>query len=196
MKLVDDVFEIAESFMKNSKYVDINYKKIEQISKQMLEAGPTPFYIPELPKDENQILKGIIFELVAASVNYCYWYGRSDIRPGGASSTRMYELMMNSFFDFEKPNEEKFSSCIDTFIKALSLNRFPLLEEREKHLNELKGKAIDFSIKIEQSLNSRKYSIIYNVFGISYFFKELVENFPGFASDIFKTCLVIFYSTL
>ena len=97
MKLVENVFEIAESIMENSQYVEINYNNIKQLAKVMKKNGKSKFPIPEV----NNHLKGIVLELVAASVNYCYWYGRYDIRPCGSSSTLMYTLLMDCFSNFK-----------------------------------------------------------------------------------------------
>jgi hypothetical protein len=178
MKLVEDVYRIAESFMKSPDYVVLKPENINQLAKQMKENGKIDFYPPD--KDQD-VYKGIILELVAASVNYCYWYGRHDIRPNGSNSTKMYELLMTSFDDFKHPNLESFSICIEKFIKALAINRFPLIEERARHLRELGGKAIELAITIEN-----RYNIgIGRDVDMEYILSFLVENFPGFASDIF-----------
>ena len=188
MKLVEDVFEIAESFMKNSKYVELNKHRINAMADTMLTAGKPTFPIPEVKNP----FKGIVLELVAASVNYCYWYGRSDIRPGGASSTWMYELLMNCFFDFDVPDYKKLSECLDRFGRAMSIHRFPLLEERIHHLNQLKKYSLDYCIAIE----NRYYVGIGGSADLTYFFTELVEKFPGFASDIFLKRSSLFFIQL
>ena len=184
MKLVEDVYEIAESFMKDPKYVRINNGEIDLVSNDMKLVGTSTFPIPE----EKKHLKAIILEIVAASINYCYWYGRSDIRPGGANSTLMYDLVVNSFFDFEYPTNEKFDECIERLIKALAIHRFPLLEERARHLRELKGYAISLGIEIET-----RYCVGYGNEDLTYFFTNMVENLQGFASDTFLKRASLFF---
>ena len=188
MKLVESVFEIAESFMKNPKYVTINDANIWTTTKEMLKVGKPIFPIPEV----QDPFKGIILELVAASVNYCYWYGRHDIRPCGSSSTTMYNLMMNSFFDFDKVDYDKLHVCLDRFSKLLSHYRFPLLEQRISHLKELRKHSIEFCISIEN-----KYVLgIGRDANLNYFLNELTEKFPGFASDIFLKRASLFFIQL
>jgi len=181
MKLVEDVFEIAESFMKDSKYVKLNESRIKEMSDTMLTAGKPTFPIPDV-KDP---FKGIVLEMVAASVNYCYWYGRPDIRPCGASSTRMYELLMNCFFDFEYTDH--FKECLNRFGRALSINRFPLLQERINHLKELEFSAMDMCFNIEYR---------HSTGNITEFFTDLVEYIPGFGSDIFLKRASLFFIQL
>lgn len=186
MKLVNDVFKISESFMNNSQYVQMNEKYVKKMSTLMIEAGPPKFSLPDI-KDK---FKGVLLELVAASVNYCYWYGKHSIRPGGASSTVMYDLMMQSFFDFY-PSQQKFETCLDKFGRALSIHRFPLLEDRIRHLNQLKKYSLDFCCDIVNLENDIKYSK-----DLTYFFTTIVESFPGFASDIFLKRASLFFIQL
>lgn len=189
MKLVEDVYEIAESFMNNSKYVKLNEPRIKEMADTMLTAGKTDFPFPDKTDDTFKL---IVKEIVAASINYCYWYGRHDIRPGGASSTWMYQLLNQAFFDFEYADTEKFSECIERFIRALSIQRFPLLEERARHLRELKSDAIELAISIEN-----QYSVGINFKNdMTYIMTYLVEKFPGFASDMFLKRASLFFIQL
>ena len=75
-------------------------------------------------------------ELVASSINYCYWYGSPTIRPNGVSSTSMYDDVEEAFKDADN-HALNFSSRIGFLIKILSEHRYPLLEERKRHLLEL-----------------------------------------------------------
>jgi hypothetical protein len=181
MKLVQDVFEIAESFMSDSKHVYLNESRIKEIGYIIKDTEKPTFPLPEV----KNIFKGIILELVAGAVNYCYWYGKHNIRPCGSSSTFMYELLMNSFFDFEHPNQKQFEVCLTRFGEAMAIQRFPLLEERISHLNQLKEYGIDYCIMLEN--NHRD---------ITYLFTELVEKFPGYASDVFLKRASLFFIQL
>ncbi len=187
MNLVENVYKIAEDFMKDPEWVEMNYENIERVAQNMLLAGQSSFPFLKI-KDS---LVGIILELVAASINYCYWYGKSTIRPNGASSTFMYELLMQSFYDFETADKKHFSICIDRLKRSLAISRFPLLEERIKHLNELKSYAIDYCIGIDY-----RYNIGIGYDELPYFFTSLIESFPGFASDIFLKRASLFFIQL
>jgi hypothetical protein len=174
--------------MKDPKHVKVNHSRIQELS-SVIKLSEKPTF--KLPTIENE-LKTIIIELVAASINYCYWYGRSDVRPNGANSSLMYELLMNSFYDFEWPNENYFNICIERYIKILATNRFPMLEDRVRHLRELKNNAIEYCITIEN-----KYTLgLGSEVDIEYLFNELIERFPGFASDIFLKRASLFFIQL
>lgn len=188
MNLVENVFEIAESFINKANYVKMNYEAIERISED-IKNGKKPVF--DLPRIDDQY-KTLVLELVASSINYCYWYGRYDIRPNGANSTYMYELLMNSFYDFENPDNLNFSLCIERFIQQLSINRFPLLEERSRHLRELKNGGLDYLSMIQ---NKYQHNIGEEI-NMNYLLNELIILFPGFTSDIFLKRASLFFIEL
>lgn len=185
MNLVDSVYEISKSFMKDPNYVFMNNELIASVAVDMIEHGKLKFPLPDIAND----YKGVLLELVAASVNYCYWYGKHDIRPNGSSSTMMYEQLQNSFFDYEKRDFDLFRICINRFIRLLSMRRFPLIEERDRHLRQLLTRGEEF---IEWLVDEYKDGNI----KVDYWMNELVETFPGFASDIFLKRASLFFIQL
>ena len=188
MKLVDNVFEISESFMNDPQYVFMDETEIEGMAQLISKTEKPKFPIPYVPN----VFKKIVIELVAGSINYCYWYGRSDIRPNGSSSTLMYDLVLKSFNSFTDPDNKEFSDDIDILKKNLALNRLPLLQERCQHLDELKKGALEFCIGIE---NRYEYGI--GLDGeLDYFFTQLIELFPGYASDMFLKRASLFFIQL
>jgi len=188
MNLVDSVYEVSESFMKDPRYVFMNNTQIEYTAINMIEHGKLKFPLPDI---ENEY-KGVFLELIASSINYCYWYGKHDVRPNGSSSTMMYELLQNAFFDYEKRDFDLFRICINRFIRLLSIRRFPLIEERNRHLRELWTRGEDFvELLIEQYRDRDNGNN-----KIEYWLNELVETFPGFASDIFLKRASLFFIQL
>ena len=149
MILSQSVYEIADKFMTNPVYVSINFEKLDLLSEHMHSIKP-----PKFPciKDDN-VFKIALLQLVGGAINYCYWYGRDDIRPGGASSTFMYEILQNSFFDYDPAHPSNFRNCLNNFMQNLTFARFPLLEERIKHLYELLPFAEDY---VQELLKSKK----------------------------------------
>ena len=100
MDLIKSVYDISEEFMNlkvpNRLHVNISEEKLLELSEIMPEEGIVNFYSEEpqeVIKEENVELKIILRELIASSINYCYWYGHGDIRPMGANSNGMYELV-------------------------------------------------------------------------------------------------------
>ena len=185
MNLVESVFEIAEKFTKNPKHVFINDKEIEYLSNDMNLEKPKEF--PKQINDSDQY-KACLLELIGDSINYCYWYGSSSIRPRDASSGKMFEIVERCFETFSPDGGVySFDRCLDDLIRLLSLERFPLLEERIKHLNELR-------------LNGQKYIkglLKYkDINDVEFFMNGMVQIFPGYASDIFLKRACLFFAQL
>jgi len=186
MNLVKNVYEIAESFMEDASEVKLNSKTIEQVGQEMLEQGTIKFPY----SSSKDIYKDILLELIASSINYCYWYGKSSIRPNGASSTFLRECLENAFFDytgedFDQPN--LFNLCLTRLTNILISNRFPLIEERIYHLNQLRFEAEHFTKKI---IDHQENEDLYDTNDLM---NELITLFPGFASDIFLKRTFLFF---
>lgn len=176
MRLIDGVFELSGEFMENPQYVDIIDDNVYTLAEHMATIGITPF--PSQSTGENcRVI--LMKELVASSINYCYWYGKSDIRPGGCGSGLMYDLV-NLAFDNYGPHTLKY--CISRLKTELALNRFPLLEERLRHLTEVAIAGEMFVTMLHQGYVNNQLEPEKS--GYKYF-KMLMEYFPGFASDLF-----------
>jgi len=180
MNLIQSVYELAESFMKKATEVKVDYDGIYQLSQAMLKDGPTTF---PAPSSQDQF-KDVLLELVASSVNYCYWYGRHDIRPNHASSSFLYECLANSFFDYEGKNHDKFNECLTRLTGLLIINRFPLIEERMYHLNQLRLVGEYFADKTMQFSTAPDLNPA---------LLEMIELFPGFGSDLFLKRAFLFF---
>jgi len=177
MELVNGVFEIAEEFINNAKYVKINKVNVEKISTFLKKISPKKVIQKQYPTQ-----KEILIELVASSINYCYWYGVSTIRPNGSSSSYLYEIIHNSFYDYEN-STTSFESCLNVLIQTLSIKRFPLLEQRIIHLKQLLE--YDKGIKFVESIQHEK--------NFEYYLNGLVSIFPSFGSDIFLKRASLFF---
>lgn len=189
MNFTNTVYELSENFMRESSYVTMNPQTIEDVAEDMIERGPITFSIPEV----KDIQKGILLELVAASVNYCYWYGKSTVRPLHSNSTKMYDLLLEAFENYTSWHDHgkssfKFTDCIKQFQILLSVHRFPLIEERIKHLDELiKEDGEQFSVRMLR--NKDTLNINDTMF-------EIISIYPGFASDPFLKRLSLFFLQL
>jgi hypothetical protein len=199
MDLINNVFDLAGEFMENPQYVDIIDDNVYALAEHMVTTGITPF--PSQSTGEN--CRTILMkELVASSINYCYWYGKSDIRPGGCSSGLMYDLVNQTFKDYGEHGEITcfdalppitLKYCIHNLKRELSLNRFPLLEERIKHLTEVANAGEIFITHLERGYINNQLKPEES--GYKYF-KMLVELFPGFASDLFLKRASLFFLQL
>jgi len=183
MNLVNSVFELANKFMSNSKYVKINTKQIDHAANDLKNKN-----IPIFPTTASgDIYKICIIELVASSINYCYWYGSAYIRHCDSSSGKLKNLINKAFNKFNKDGGiNSFNCCLDHLIELLSIERFPLIEERIKHINELKETGQKFINQI--------------VYGKQLTFNDhlniMIRSFPGFASDLFLKRAFLFFGQL
>ena len=184
MNYVNTVYEISESFMDDSLYVTIDFEELEHVADQMKENDPPKF---PMPKVQN-VQKGILLEIVAASVNYCYWHGKSNVRPLQSSSTKMYKLLLQAFVNYSISTN--FKECIKKFSDLLLQNRFPLIEQRIKHLEELiNNNAELFSITILTDYKNNKLNL-------NNLMSKLISYYPGFAADLFLKRASLFFIQL
>jgi hypothetical protein len=174
------VFELANEFMTDPQYVMLHLENMAALANEMLETGVKPFP-PETTGDDDYII--VWKELVASAINYCYWYGKSTVRPNNASSTAMYDLV-DTIFPSSLDNLD-LQLSLRILIHALARDRFPLLEERVRHLEQLRNSA-GFVDSIVQYQGNLSYS----------FFEDLVTCFPGYGSDMFLKRASLFFLQL
>lgn len=184
MNLIENVFEISEKLLYTEPMnLAINEEAIQKLSKEMKKEGIIPF---DMPHDKNTN-RGALIELIASSINYCYWYGNSNVRPNEVHSGEMYALVEKTFQDYE-PTFFGFNSCINTLIDQLSINRFPLLEDRSRHLKELIEKDAPDFINILVAGNKDS--------DFDKLFEYLVTRFHGFSSDTLLKRASLFFIQL
>lgn len=164
-------------------HVELNNEAIEKLGRKMKKDGVVNFYNSESEQEyRTNVFIEILKELVACSINYCYWYGSHDIKP--VSSSTMYDDVNTVF---ETDGTLMFERRIQTLIRNLSLNRYPLLEERKRHLLELcEGRKAENFVA---AVNSRDLS------GERLFY-EMIEIFQGFSVDIFLKRTSLFFIQL
>jgi hypothetical protein len=187
MDIIQQVFDMSQVILATKPYyVIINNSKVDELAEQMKKDGCPSFYGSDDEGYKIGIHLEIIKELVASSINYCYWYGAHDIRPNGVSSVSMYNDV-NECFDPAKDHSLNFENRIDHLIEILSIHRYPLLEERKRHLKDLcEGRKAEMFVS---SILSKSYSP-------EKLFVELIESFPGFASDTFLKRASLFFIQL
>lgn len=211
MDLIKGVYQIATDLLflptPMRQHAKINESMLSLLVDEMIKSGKVNFYSKE-PQEVAEEKKNELFivlrELVASSINYCYWYGNGLIRPNGTSSTGMYKLVDAALAEWNSPDaslmkmlegftsiehyEKVFQTSLYYLIELLASQRYPLLEERKRHLLELveDGKAITFA----------KYVVINKDRHGEELLEDLVRNFTGFASDTFLKRASLFFIQL
>jgi len=181
MEIIESVFDLANRFMEDPEYVLINEDGIKETVSKMLKDGPMPFTEKKTYTDfEKHYI--ILEQLTGGAINYCYWYGTSNIRPLDCSSSKMFKVVEDSAKQYLIQDFHSFFSKIK---RELAKQRFPLLEERIKHINEIQDNHYHFVtplIKKEKSFNE--------------LFTMMIELFPGYASDMFLKRASLFFMML
>lgn len=196
MNPIDTVWAIATKLVDSSELVDINDRVVSEVAnsvaawkKEVYANRASRCSVWNYPKcidpdDPKAVRKLFLYELIASSVNYCYWYGRHDIRPEGANSVKMYNLLDESFgrlnemltkAQFHPQGEVEI--IINTFIEGLSRARFPLIDRRVAHLTEILNRSDLLSI-IEISVQREDYRL-------EEWLDYIITSFPGYSRDMF-----------
>lgn len=184
---IDYIFVLSEVALNSPPfYVTINDMKVDELGDLMLTKGPIKFGNEEEVKFKSHVIQYEIYkELVASSINYCYWYGSHDIRPMGNSSTTMYQAVNECFDDPGKALI--FEQRIEDLIRILSMRKFPMMEERKKHLREL-------------CEDRKAENFVSAVWCKEYTGEELlnmmISLFQGFSSDMFLKRVSLFFIQL
>lgn len=217
-------FEVSYKFaldLENTRYVSIDKEKLDETALNLKtflkDRGPNKLWgLPKIPQIEDvstvheafkqdrykwmtdDFLKTyylVAYELMADSINYCYWYGADNIRPNGANSRKMYKLLDESFAEaLDQPDGFlNLQKIIYLFGSKLSSNRFPLQQERLTHLDQLRKRFLGqtFSIELAKELTNKDVTP-----DLRSWLNKLLEWFPGFAEDIFIKRASLFFMML
>ena len=198
--MVKGVLELASKFMEDPYYVTIDEASVNAYCNDIRkEINKEPYFIGEpkiaLQGDELQRIKQIvIYELMASSVNYKYWYGKYDVRPYDSCANKMYE-MLDSAFDHIVTTEmtlktgKYISDACATFQRNLTHERFPMIRERTEHLKEVVWNGDMFANEVAGCIKENRPSL-------SYLLELLIVHFPGFSEDMFLKRAFLFFMML
>lgn len=196
------VLDLAHEFMEEPAHVAVNDDGIEKYCQKIEKEIPEePYFIgaPEIPlfDDELEQMKQIVlYELLASSVNYKYWYGKYDVRPHGSSANHMYKMLDDAFKEGLLPSSGTVTHAyveqvIHRFTNNLLHERFPMSRERAEHLKEMMHDNQAYTF-----IGEVAFCIAEGHKGMTYLLERLVINFPGFAEDIFLKRAFLFFMML
>jgi hypothetical protein len=170
-KVIDRVRTMSADFVGTEMPVSIDWNAVSRLGSVMESEGKLKFDAGHVD-DMNQA-EAVVVELFASSINYCFWYGKYDFRPMIGDSTSMYDVVIDAV-------KEQFQGLIDaefinTILDSLVFDRYPLIEERTKHLLEAGMGTQEFIMFVLMNRNNDARIVLH----------ELVRRYPGFASDMF-----------
>jgi len=199
---IDIVWSLVGEFTKNPKYVRIGEGCIDSLANSWKEKPLSddlffgPPSIP-LPQDVIGKIERIIwYELIASSVNYQYWYGKSDVRPNGSGATKMYELLTDAFDSCGSTQTTSIANVISVFSARMAKERFPALTDRTRHLVELLEKGRGNNYPAFDFVNSLALAVEEGSVDIDRFLNMMITSFPGFAEDQFLKRAFLFFHLL
>jgi len=206
MTALETAKDIAQKIMEDPYYVDLNNDKVDGLAKEIKKCTVPAYQWPlpdiNLSSDSNMANVQIIFyELVASSVNYKYWYGKPLIRPNDSNAVKMYETLDKAFKQIIPCINFTDSYCravIETFMRLLTEERFPMISERTNHLKELLEPCTHFPSNLRGTHFSRWLSAEIGIIepNLDLSMNELLVLFPGFAQDIFLKRASLFFMQL
>ena len=168
-KLIDGVRTLSEDFVGEDMPVDIDWLKVNELSEQMLNSDKMTW------KEHSDLgtAQTVLMELYANSINYCFWYGKYDFRPMDGGSGTMYDIIYEAVHDdFQGVVDIEF---IQKITDRLTFDRYPLLQERVKHVMEVSMSTQEFVMFVLTNRDNDARIVLH----------ELVSRYPGYASDMF-----------
>jgi len=208
------VLEIANQFTKKPKHVWISDSIIDERAsfiKGELKDDNELMGRPNIPKptheptlEESDIAQVVLYELMASSVNYKYWYGKHDIRPNDSCANKMYQVLDDSFSALSIPETISSNYCtglVDVFTANLALERFPMMKDRSSNLAELKRDILGrgdpkYPPNASFFANQMAKDILDGSERVDEWLKTLITSFPGFGQDIFLKRAFLFFMML
>lgn len=179
-KIIDRVRTMAIDFVGEAMPVSIDEDAVNRLAETM-EAEGKMFFEPEAGMNQAQ---AVLTELFASAINYCFWYGKYDFRPMLGGSTTMYDVIIDAVHNnFEGTVDSEFMSYI---INQLTFDRYPLIEERTRHLMEISVGTQDFIMFVLMNRNNDARIVLH----------ELVRRYSGFSSDMFLKRAFLFIMQL
>jgi hypothetical protein len=193
--MIDSVWNICNEFIKDGKgrhvtlLEDGMQKVAEDIKVGLADVKDHFWGYPKCFNEDtyDRDYKMMFYELVADSINYQYWYGKHNVRPNGACANEMYKILNETFAFVENEYYKEYGWIVcrevsKIFISSLSRARFPNIENRVRHINEVTGLIRDGG---KDTICYMKDRITKNDMPVDEFLDLIVSKLPGYAEDMF-----------
>lgn len=202
-KLVTDVLDLAHIIHETNEHVWISDDAMDVVIEEMLANPMKQKQVDAKPVIiTNDVREEILKELVADSINYCYWVCAHDIRPHSSGSTKMRELLDDTF-DGKKAlrGRLEFIYELRRFYSAMLLHGFPLMDKRREHLMALSRPfllygATDITPHYNIPVGLMIVEMISNKQHLDQVFDFLVTQCDGYGDDPFLKRAILFFLQL
>ena len=157
--MTDQLKNIITNFNFVNKHVNINEENLLNFADILKQYKPRTFV-----KSYKNLREEIYKSILDSSLQFCFWYGNSDIRINDKASGEISHLVNEYFYD------------IELLKKHIRLTRMPLIEERIKIIDEIGP--------INTNKMRKIISITAKVKEVDAILALLVGEFTSFADDI------------
>lgn len=209
MEISNHIFKMSKTILNQSPHVTIKWGRLSEVAKEMSQFPLLDKQVDDhklaqvigLGSKESQDI--ILKELVSDSVNYCYWQFSSDYRPNNAGSTRMRELLEDSFnANLAMHSNMDFEAQIRNFYRAMMINRFPLMNKRLQHLTALTrplvmvGETGRHAFHSSECVGRTMTRMVCEEFSFKHLFNFLITEVDGYGDDPFLKRASLFFLQL
>ena len=189
LELAEDIAGKLEDLWLDEMACSVQAANIRQSPKKFVQEG-----LPEVNGCKLSPSRVFLYELMASSVNFCYFYGHDKLRPGGASSTLMYSLLSEAWAQ----GDDWGPALINNFIQKMAAAGFPMMKDRMVNLTELLKGWLNGGTS-----GSHATSLVAEIercptcpVDLSGLFQKLVTGLPGFGEDLFYKRASLFFIQL
>jgi hypothetical protein len=184
MSRLDFVRDIALDILKNSKHVTLNSTIPVNLRDPIIAHYEQSSTIEPLTLTKENLfnLKKIVFkELLVSSINYCYWYGKSTVKP--CNARKVYEIYNKLEEDYDEKtmtivlSSARFKDFIAEFIDGMYNSGITMMDKRINHLKEIvNGEIHSFHYLFNTIIDPD--SSVEDVI-------DILCHYPGFCGDMF-----------
>ena len=183
MTYLESVENLVEQFCKDpiDVYIDIKPEIVDKLGKQIGEMECSDMGVPKVifeiaeknsleydSFDFKQLV--VLYELLAGSVNFCYWYGAHNVRPTGGGASVMYQCLDEAFRASAQDG-----NITGRFGENMVRCHMPLIEERLKYVSH---------VAIRDSVKNDVYLLLYAK-SLQDFLDKLLISYVSFSKDMF-----------
>lgn len=192
MDYIQFVRNFANDVVNKNNLVHIDEEKCEELASKIKDVEWKQGAVDDIP-DFHKIL----FEIYVNSVNYCFWYGCDNIRPNDCGSGALYKLADPIYTKYHTTYcHSKFP---ERFKTALRENRYPMLNERCRNIEEVNQWITRYLEEKELESHLHPLMELANNWknDPEALFNDIVKNITGYSSDLFlKRTQLIFIQLL
>lgn len=135
----------------------------------------------------------ILGDLLLGAVNYCYWYGRSDVYPAGEGAVAMHKIVGDSLDHIRDPflDNADIALAVRRVQRGVVFSGMPLADRRHAHLREIE----DNPKAVREIIESIR--LLHHSGGpIDGLVTSLNTSFPGYSGDPFLKRALLFFHML